>query len=113
LGGSTPAWVNDLDLSVLTGENTYLGNVVGTDGWSATGGSADDRNNLEGIFLSPEQNEGNFQVQVSAANITADALNPYTPGAPAQDFAIVCYNCVEAPLPDLIFADGFEAGPTP
>jgi hypothetical protein len=49
----------------------------------------------------------------SAANIAADALNPYTPGAPAQDFALVCYNCVEAPLPDLIFADGFEAGPTP
>jgi serine protease AprX len=86
-----------------------------TDGWSATGGSADDRNNLEGIFLSAgtERRAPFPGARFSAANITADALNPYTPGAPAQDFAIVCYNCVEAPLPDLIFADGFEAGPTP
>jgi serine protease AprX len=94
LGGTTPAWVNNLDLSVTGTGGTFLGNVVGTDGWSATGGAADDRNNLEGVFLQPAQHGGAVAITVGATNITADALNPFTPGAPAQDFALVCYNCV-------------------
>lgn len=94
LGGTTPAWVNNLDLSVTGTGGSFLGNVVGTDGWSATGGTADDRNNLEGVFLQPSQHGGTVDITVSATNITADALNPFTPGAPAQDFALVCYNCV-------------------
>lgn len=98
LGGSTPAWVNDLDLSVVSNAVSYLGNIVGSDGWSAAGGTADDRNNLEGIFLRPDQLNGPIEVTVFAANIAADALNPYTPGAPAQDFALACYNCSSAPL---------------
>lgn len=95
LGGTTPAWVNNLDLAVTTSSGTFLGNVVGTDGWSATGGTADDKNNLEGVFLSPAQHGGSVQITVTAANIAGDALNPYTPGTPAQDFALVCYNCQE------------------
>ncbi len=95
LGGTTPAWVNDLDLSVSTSSGTFLGNVVGTDGWSATGGTADDKNNLEGVFLSPAQHGGSIQLTVTAANIAGDAMNPYTPGTFAQDFALVCYNCQE------------------
>ncbi|MBN8480862.1 MAG: S8 family serine peptidase, partial [Xanthomonadales bacterium] len=98
LGGSTPAWVNNLDLTVTSDGATYRGNVVGGDGWSATGGSADDKNNLEGVFLSPAQLDGPITIDVLAANISADALNPYTPGTPAQDFALVCYNCSDAPL---------------
>lgn len=93
LGGTTPAWVNDLDLAVTTSSGTFLGNVIGTDGWSATGGTADGKNNLEGVFLSPTQHAGSVQLTVTAANIAGDALNPYTPGAFAQDFALVCYNC--------------------
>src|SRR5690606_16147455 len=46
----------------------------------------------------PAQLGGPVTIEVLAANITTDALNPYTPGAPAQDFALVCYNCSEAPL---------------
>ncbi|OAB59347.1 hypothetical protein AY599_17465 [Leptolyngbya valderiana BDU 20041] len=94
LGGSTPAWVNNLDLSVETGGNTYLGNVIGPDGWSATGGSADDRNNLEGVFLNPAQHGGAVNITVDATDIAGDALNPWSPGAPSQDFALVCYNCI-------------------
>jgi serine protease AprX len=94
LGGSTPAWVNDLNLSVEAGGDTYLGNVVGGDGWSATGGNADGKNNLEGVFLSPAQHDGIARITVDAANIAADALNPHAPGAVAQDFALVCYNCL-------------------
>jgi hypothetical protein len=93
LGGSTPAWVNDLDLSVTANGSTYLGNVIGPDGWSASGGSADDRNNLEGVFLNPAQHGGAINITVDATDIAGDALNPWTPGDPSQDFALVCYNC--------------------
>lgn len=98
LGGTTPAWVNNLDLSVNTNAASYLGNVIGSDGWSASGGTADDKNNLEGIFLSPSQLGDSIDISVLAANIAADALNPYTPAAPAQDFALVCYNCLDSML---------------
>jgi hypothetical protein len=93
LGGSTPAWVNDLDLRVSAGGEDYLGNVVGADGWSATAGVADGRNNLEGVFLRADQHGGAVSITVDASNIAADALDPYQPGDPAQDFALVCYNC--------------------
>ncbi len=95
LGGTTPAWVNDLNLSVEASGITYLGNIVGSDGWSATSGSADEKNNLEGVFLNPAQHGGFVRIAVDAANVAADALNPHAPGAPAQDFALVCYNCVQ------------------
>src|SRR5690606_12047961 len=41
LGGSTPAWNNDLDLRVTAASGTYLGNVLDNAGWSVAGGSAD------------------------------------------------------------------------
>ena len=94
LGGPTPAWVNDLDLVVEAQGNTYLGNVTGPDGWSATGGAADFRNNLEGVFLSPAQHGGTINITVNASNISGDALNPWNPSAPSQDFALACYNCL-------------------
>jgi subtilisin family serine protease len=112
-GGSTPAWVNNLDLSVSSNGSSYRGNVIGSDGWSATGGSADDRNNLEGVFLRPDQLGATVNIEVLAANLAADALNPYTPGAPAQDFALVCYNCSNAPLGSADLALGLSALPDP
>lgn len=97
LGGTTPAWVNDLDLQVVANATTYAGNAVGSDGWSAPNGSADNKNNLEGIFLRADQHAGAVSVTVNASNIAADALNPFVPGNPAQDFALVCTNCLPAP----------------
>ncbi|QOC21167.1 S8 family serine peptidase [Wenzhouxiangella sp. AB-CW3] len=95
-GGTTPAWVNILDLVVEAGDdNTYLGNVTGPDGWSAPGGQPDDRNNSEGIWLRPDQHQGQIQLNVLATSLAGDALNPYDPGDPSQDFAIACYNCIE------------------
>lgn len=94
LGGATPAWVNLLDLVVDAATGRFLGNQLGTDGFSQTGGVPDDRNNIEAVFLRPDQHKGElFEVIVNAANIVADALNPHDPGAPQQDFALVCYNC--------------------
>ena len=95
LGGSTPAWVNLLDLVVEADTGTYLGNQLGADGFAQTGGVPDDRNNMEAVFLRPDQHNGNaFDVTVHASNVVADALQPHAPGSPSQDFALVCYNCV-------------------
>jgi subtilisin family serine protease len=110
-GGTTPAWTNDLDLGVTLDAMSFRGNVFdAATGWSATGGSADARNNLEGVFLSPAQHAGGaFSINVLAATIAADGLEPWVPVSPRQDFAIVCYNCKPSTaLPEALFADGFD-----
>jgi len=107
LGGTNPAWVNDLDLSVVSNE-LYLGNQFGSDAYSTTGGTADLINNMEAVFLRSDQHNGQaITVEVMASNIAADALNPFSPGAPQQDFALACYNC-QVIDDGLIFEDGFD-----
>lgn len=114
LGGSTPAWVNDLDLEVHLDGRRYHGNAIGEDGWSSADGQADGKNNMEAIHLSAEQHAGMaLELRVKAVNIAADALNPHAPGAPAQDFALVCHNCKRenwslSPSKSRIFKNGFE-----
>lgn len=93
LGGDTPAWVNNLDVSLDAGGYTYLGNVIGADGSSEAGGMADEKNNLEGVYLPPEQHGSVMSVKVVASELAGDALNPYDPGTSKQDFALVCHNC--------------------
>jgi len=95
LGGSTPAWNNDLDLRVTSGAGTFLGNVLDNDGWSTTGGAADAKNNTEAVFLQPAQHGGSITVEVLATDINSDAL-PSSGDDTDQDFALVCYNCVDA-----------------
>jgi len=91
LGGTTPALSNDLDLVVELDGNTYLGNYFGTDGFSATGGSADTLDNTEGVFLqNPAGND--VTVRVQATNINSDGVPGYNDDTD-QDFALVCYNC--------------------
>jgi serine protease AprX len=107
LGGSTPAWNNDLDLSVFFNGETYKGNVFGADGWSVPGGAADYRNNTEGIFLGPTVSE-QVQVTVTAANITSDGVPFYGDGTD-QDFALVCYNCALEPDFTLAITPGLAA----
>jgi hypothetical protein len=108
LGGSTPAWNNDLDLEVDAGGATYLGNVFGASGWSATGGTADDRNNTEGVKLGPAAPDTEVTIRVIAANVSSDGV-PAAGDATDQDFAVVCVNCLTEPP---IFVDGFESGDT-
>ncbi len=69
--------VNDLDLTVSGPSGTFLGNVF-SGGWSATGGSADRRNNVENVYI---QNPvaGTYTVTVNAFNV---------PNGP-QKFALV------------------------
>jgi len=93
LGGSTPAWNNDLDLEVAYDGGTYLGNVIGVDGWSEPGGTADPMNNAEGVLLGPTAT-GELVVTVRGSNLTSDGV-PGTGNLTDQDFALVCYNCVQ------------------
>jgi hypothetical protein len=92
--GSTTgnAYVNNLDLQVTLNGNVYKGNVF-SGANSITGGSFDLRNNVESVFL-PAGTTGNFQVQVSAANIAANAV-PGSGFVTAQDFALVVYNTTD------------------
>ncbi|HMB23058.1 MAG: S8 family serine peptidase [Chloroflexota bacterium] len=81
--------VNDLDLTVTGPSGTFRGNVF-SGGWSATGGSADRRNNVENVYIQ-NPTAGNYTVTVAGYNI---------PSGP-QKFALV--------------VDGgtLSAGPTP
>jgi len=68
--------VNNLNLTVTNGSSTYLGNVF-SGGWSATGGTADSRNNVENVYV--QSPSGTYTVTVNAFNV---------PNGP-QKFALV------------------------
>ncbi|HVM11063.1 MAG TPA: S8 family serine peptidase [Actinomycetota bacterium] len=90
LGGSIPAWVNDLDLSVRSPDDTVWRGNVFAQGFSAPGGSHDRRNNVENIFLA-QPGGGTFEVRVSAVNLLGDGI-PSRDGLTDQDFALVITN---------------------
>ncbi len=92
LGGSTPAWVNNLDLVVEADGDTYRGNAFAANGWSQPNGAADGMNNTEGVFLGPAA-PATFTVRVLATNIAGDGV-PNVGDGTDQDFALVCYNCM-------------------
>ena len=91
LGGTTPAWNNDLDLILVSDGKNYSGNAFGSDGWSLVSETADPANNMEGIFLPALS--GQFSLRVRASNLTSDGI-PNNAAPIDQDFALVCYNCV-------------------
>jgi subtilisin-like proprotein convertase family protein len=82
------AFVNNLDLQVTIGGNTYKGNVF-SGAWSAPGGTADVRDNVENVFI-PAGVGSQFTVKVTAANIAGVGV----PGVAGnnQDFALVISN---------------------
>ncbi|MEO8671282.1 MAG: S8 family serine peptidase [Tahibacter sp.] len=98
LGGSTPAWNNDLDLEVTAGSTIYHGNVFAANGFSASGGVADNKNNIESVVLDAAtvSAAGSLNVRVVASNLTSDGL-PNSGDATDQDFALVCVNCLSQP----------------
>lgn len=87
------AFVNNLDVEVTIGGNTYKGNVF-NGAFSMTGGMADTRNNAESVFI-PAGVSGPFVVKVIATNIAGDGV-PNSGGALDQDYALVIYNAAEA-----------------
>src|SRR5205085_10392729 len=82
-------WVNNLDLEVTVGGNTYKGNVF-TGANSVTGGTADSKNNVESVFL-PAGTTGSFTITVRATNIAGDGV-PGNADTTDQDFALIAYN---------------------
>lgn len=86
------AYVNNLNLEVTIGGQTYLGNVF-SGASSATGGSSDPRNNVESVFI-PAGVTGPFVVRVIAANIAGDGV-PNVGGVLDQDYALVINNANE------------------
>ncbi len=91
--GANPALVNNLDLTVVTGGETYLGNVF-SGGSSTTGGSADTINNLENVYV--QAPGGSAIITIDATNIAGDGV-PYNGDTTDQDFALVCTNCALQP----------------
>jgi len=100
--GSTfaAAYVNDLDLDVEVGGNTYLGNNFAL-GISQPGGVADARNNAESVAL-PAGIGGAMRISVRAAAIAGDGV-PGNAEATDQDFALVAYNFVPSATSSVAF----------
>jgi subtilisin family serine protease len=92
--------VNDLDLEITIGAVKYYGNNFEGQ-FSVPGRSADRHNNVESIYIRPEDIpegfEGNFTITVRAANIAGDGV-PGNDTDLDQDFALVIYN-IAPPLP--------------
>ncbi|MEP7342406.1 MAG: S8 family serine peptidase [Acidobacteriota bacterium] len=88
------AFVNNLNLEVTAGGQTFLGNVF-SGASSAIGGTADTRNNVESVFI-PAGISGSFVVKITAANIAGDGV-PNFGGALDQDFALIISNATVAP----------------
>ncbi len=92
-GGTTgDAFVNDLDLEVSVGGQSYKGNVF-NGALSTTGGVADAKNTVESVYL-PAGATGSIQVRVIARNIAGDAI-PGNSDLTDQDFALYIYNATE------------------
>lgn len=82
--------VNDLDLVVVKDGKRYLGNVMSGE-FSRTGGTADEANTIEAVYLRAGS-LATFDVIVEAANIAGDGV-PGSGDKSDQDFALICDNC--------------------
>lgn len=84
---ASPALVNDLDLSLVSGSSQYRGNVF-SQGMSVLGGSADRLEVVENIFVADPS--GAYTLKVRAANLPGDGV----PGGDGtdQDHALVMSN---------------------
>ncbi len=89
--GTNPQ-VNDLNLRIDSSTETYVGNHFLRQ-WSVTGGAPDANNNYEAIFLPPGSVDA-FDLTVTAFNIAGDGV-PGNGDDTDQDFALICYNCIE------------------
>jgi hypothetical protein len=80
--------VNDLDLTVTGGPGTFRGNVF-SGGWSATGGSADRRNNVENVYVQ-SPGTGTYSITISGYNV---------PNGPQKFALVVDGGTLSAPPP--------------
>ncbi|QUV84138.1 S8 family serine peptidase [Chloracidobacterium aggregatum] len=113
--GSGPRLVNDLDLQVSVGGDTYRGNNF-SGANSTTGITFDRLNNAESVFLPAGSYPAGTPViiQVSAFNIAGDGV-PGDTHPLDQDYALVVYNAQTLTGPLVAFAGQTTAelpGPT-
>jgi hypothetical protein len=95
---SNPTLVNNLDLTVTIGANTYKGNVF-SGGLSTTGGSADTLNNVENVWLPAGIPAGTpFSVTVTATALNGDGILEL-PDLTDQNYSMVVYNFQDAAAP--------------
>jgi subtilisin-like proprotein convertase family protein len=87
------SYVNNLDLEVSLGGQTYRGNVF-NGAVSASGNVADSKNNVEAVYL-PAGISGSMVVRVRATNLPGDGV-PANEFNLDQDFALVVYNASPA-----------------
>ena len=93
-GAADPSLVNDLDLEVYVGGNSYKGNVL-SGGSSVAGGTRDSVNNVENVFL-PAGLSGPLFVRVKGTAINGDGIIG-NGDATDQHFALVVHNGSVAP----------------
>src|SRR5207237_312036 len=98
------SFINNLDLEVVVGGNTYKGNVF-TGAFSTTGGVADTRDNTESVFI-PAGTGTSYVITIKATNIAGDGV-PGNGQPLDQDFALVTYNGNETPIPVIAGAGSF------
>ncbi len=91
--GANPSLVNNLDLEVDNGGETYLGNSF-SNGSSMLGGTTDVINNMENVFINAPG--GSATIRVKATNIAGDGVF-FSGDETDQNFALVCSNCAEEP----------------
>ncbi|NOT47584.1 MAG: S8 family serine peptidase, partial [Acidobacteria bacterium] len=90
-GLADPALVNNLDLKVTVDGVVYKGNVF-SNGFSVPGGTADNRNNVENVFLPAGTPVGRgLQVEVTATALNGDGILN-NGDATDQAFSVVIYN---------------------
>lgn len=90
-----PALINNLDLTVTVGGNTYRGNVF-TNGVSTSGGAADTKNNVEQVRLAAGVVAGtSVVIQINATGINGDGILGNA-DMTDQHFALVAYNITPA-----------------
>jgi subtilisin-like proprotein convertase family protein len=92
-------YVNDLDLDVGAGGQTYHGNVFGGS-YSRTGGAPDFRNNVESVYL-PPGTSGRVSVTVRPTAINLNGV-PGSGDGTDQDYALVVSNATEQAGPVLV-----------
>jgi subtilisin-like proprotein convertase family protein len=97
------SFVNDLDLEVTAGGQTFKGNVL-SGGRSVAGGTADPRNNLENVLL-PAGVTGTIKVRVIARNIAGDGI-PGNADTTDQDFALVVSNAGASSTTGAVLTEG-------
>jgi len=102
--GSDRTLINDLNLEVESPSgDIYRGNAF-SDGWTQAGQDTmgdfdhsgdgwDDTNNVENVYIHPDDVElGLYTVRIVANNIAGDATNS---GSNSQDYALIAYNAME------------------